>query len=61
MARVLQFISWVLTQAWRYGYTKVRAAANWAYNNWRTVLYWLERGYSYGTILWLILRALGLV
>ena len=55
VTKVLSFIAWVLKQAWKYGYTKVKAAANWAYNNYRTVLRWIEAGVSWGTILeWII-------
>lgn len=60
MTRVLQFISWVLTQAWRWGYSRVKAVANWAYNNWRTVLRWIEEGVKWATIVEWIMRILGI-
>jgi hypothetical protein len=60
MRRVLEFVAWALGQAWRYGASRVRAAANWARNNWRTVLSWIERGLTFTWILEEILRRLGI-
>jgi hypothetical protein len=60
MAAVLRFIAWVATRAWKYGVSAVRAAANWARANWRTVQRWIEQGVAWGTILEWILKILGL-
>ncbi len=60
MTRVLQFIYWVLRQAWRWGYWRVKKVAEWAYNNWRTVLGWIEKGLPWVTIVEIIMRILGI-
>jgi hypothetical protein len=60
MSAVLRFIAWAATQIWRYGSRAVNAVIAWARANWRTVLRWLERGVSFGTIFHWILQQLGL-
>lgn len=60
MGAVLRFIYWVLQQAWRWGWARVQAIANWARNNWGTVQRWLERGVTFGTIAQWIMQILGI-
>lgn len=59
MASALKFIAWLGKQIWKYG-KKLPAMLRWANNNKGTIARWLERGFTYGTIADLILRALGL-
>lgn len=60
MAKVLEFIAWVLKQAGRWGMTTVRRVADWARQNWKQVEIWLGRGLSFYTIVEMILRILGI-
>lgn len=60
MAKVLQFIAWLLKQVGRWTLNQVRRAADWARRNWRTVQRWIEQGVAWGTIVEWILRSLGI-
>ncbi|MFW0772908.1 aureocin A53 family class IId bacteriocin [Paenarthrobacter nitroguajacolicus] len=60
MGAVLRFVGWVLGQVWRWGVGVVNAVAQWARNNWGTVLRWLERGVSFATIAQWIMQILGI-
>lgn len=56
MAAALRFATWVLTQAWRWGYTRVRRIANWVYNNWGWVSARIAEGWTYYQIAEYIIR-----
>jgi len=60
MGAVLRFITWVATQAWRFGINAINAVIAWARNNGKKVLAWLDKGIAFGTIIEWILSLLGL-
>ena len=57
---IFQFCAWVMSRAWRYGYSKAKKVAAWAKANASTVWNWINRGIAFGTIVEWILRILGL-
>ncbi len=56
MTAVIRFVGWVLTQAWRWGYSRVRRIADWAYANWWWVAKKIGEGWTYYEIAQFIIR-----
>ncbi len=56
----LKFISWCWGVVWKYGYSVVSKVVSWAYNNWKTVYYWIIDGIAYDTIFRWIREKLGI-
>ena len=59
LAKVLQFCTGVLKQAWRIGLSRAKRVVSWAKNNYKKVYGWIISGVAWDTILGWIIDVVG--